>query len=133
MVVLTIADQKSIILIIRSLYVYNKIDSIGMEHLDKLAREPYTAVMSCELDLGVDWVVDRCWEMLQLIRVYTKRYFTPLPFPSSRSLRRLFSRPHPKCETDNVSEKELTPISRKHLSYALAPLSKTCATKSIGH
>jgi ribosome-interacting GTPase 1 len=49
-----------------------------MEHLDKLAREPYTAVMSCELDLGVDWVVDRCWEMLQLIRVYTKRYVSPL-------------------------------------------------------
>ncbi|KAF2418671.1 GTP-binding protein [Tothia fuscella] len=58
---------------IKCLYVYNKVDSIGLEHLDTLAREPYTAVMSCELDLGVTEVVDKCWEMLQLIRVYTKR------------------------------------------------------------
>ena len=56
-----------------SLYVYNKVDSIGLEHLDSLAREPNTAVMSCELDLGVRDVVDRCWEELRLIRIYTKR------------------------------------------------------------
>ena len=61
-----------------SLYVYNKIDSIGLEHLDTLAREPNTAVMSCELDLGVQDVVDRCWEELRLIRVYTKRYDSPI-------------------------------------------------------
>lgn len=64
-----------------SLYVYNKVDAIGMEHLDKLAREEHTAVMSCELDLGVRDVVDRCWEELRLIRVYTKRYVSR---PSSR-------------------------------------------------
>ena len=29
--------------------------------------------MSCELDLGIQDVVDRCWAMLKLIRVYTKR------------------------------------------------------------
>ncbi|KAK8213275.1 Ribosome-interacting GTPase 2 [Zalaria obscura] len=58
---------------IKCLYVYNKVDAIGMEHLDKLAREEHTAVMSCELDLGVRDVVDRCWEELRLIRVYTKR------------------------------------------------------------
>lgn len=56
-----------------SLYVYNKIDSISVEFLDELAQEPYTAVMSCELDLGVQDVVDRCWEELRLIRVYTKK------------------------------------------------------------
>lgn len=44
-----------------------------MEHMDKLAREPNTVVMSCELDLGVQDVVDRCWDELQLIRIYTKR------------------------------------------------------------
>lgn len=58
---------------IKCLYVYNKVDAIGLEHLDKLAREPNTAVMSCELDLGVQDVVDRCWEELRLIRIYTKR------------------------------------------------------------
>lgn len=58
---------------IKCLYVYNKIDSVNLEFLDKLAREPNTAVMSCELDLGVQDVVDRCWNELNLIRVYTKK------------------------------------------------------------
>lgn len=65
-VVMTCAD-------VRSLYVYNKIDSISLDFLNQLAREPNTVVMSCELDLGIKEVVDRCWEELQLIRVYTKR------------------------------------------------------------
>jgi ribosome-interacting GTPase 1 len=35
--------------------------------------------MSCELDLGIEDVVDRCWEELQLMRIYTKRY-VPLQY-----------------------------------------------------
>ena len=58
---------------IKCLYVYNKIDSISLDFLNRLAREPNTAVMSCELDLGVMDVVDKCWDELRLIRVYTKR------------------------------------------------------------
>jgi len=58
---------------IKCLYVYNKIDSISLEHLDTLAHEPDTCVMSCELDLGIHDVVDRCWEELRLMRIYTKR------------------------------------------------------------
>ena len=58
---------------IKCLYVYNKIDSVSLDFLDKLAREPLTAVMSCELDLGIQDVVERCWKELNLIRVYTKR------------------------------------------------------------
>ncbi|EME42925.1 hypothetical protein DOTSEDRAFT_72383 [Dothistroma septosporum NZE10] len=58
---------------IKCLYVYNKVDAIGLEHLNKLAREPNTEIMSCELDLGITDVVDRCWDELRLIRVYTKR------------------------------------------------------------
>lgn len=59
---------------IKCLYVYNKIDSISLDFLDKLAREDNTVVMSCELDLGISDVVDRCWKELRLIRLYTKRY-----------------------------------------------------------
>ncbi|KAH0562564.1 hypothetical protein GP486_002748, partial [Trichoglossum hirsutum] len=55
------------------LYAYNKIDSISIDFLDELAREPNTVVMSCELDLGIQDVIDRCWQELRLIRVYTKR------------------------------------------------------------
>lgn len=58
---------------IKCLYVYNKIDSVSLDFLDKLAREPHTVVMSCELDLGIHDVVERCWEELRLIRIYTKR------------------------------------------------------------
>ena len=58
---------------IRCLYVYNKIDSISLDFLNELAREPNTVVMSCELDLGVQDVVERCWEELRLMRIYTKR------------------------------------------------------------
>lgn len=58
---------------IKCLYVYNKIDSISLDFLDKLAKEPNTVVMSCELDLGIQDVVDRCWDELRLIRIYTKR------------------------------------------------------------
>lgn len=57
-----------------SLYVYNKVDSVSIEFLDQLAREPHTAVMSCELDLAVQDVVERIWKELRLMRVYTKRY-----------------------------------------------------------
>lgn len=57
-----------------SLYVYNKVDSVSIEFLDQLAREPHTAVMSCELDLAVKDVVERIWKELRLMRVYTKRY-----------------------------------------------------------
>ncbi|KAL9100169.1 MAG: hypothetical protein Q9163_004419 [Psora crenata] len=58
---------------INCLYVYNKIDSVSVDFLDQLAREPHTVVMSCELDLGIQDVVDRCWQELQLMRIYTKR------------------------------------------------------------
>lgn len=58
---------------IKCLYVYNKIDSISLEHLDSLAREPHTVVMSCEMDLGLQDVIERCWQELRLIRLYTKR------------------------------------------------------------
>ncbi|KAL4919470.1 P-loop containing nucleoside triphosphate hydrolase protein [Aspergillus aurantiobrunneus] len=55
------------------LYVYNKVDGVSIEFLDQLAREPHSAVMSCELDLAVHDVVDRIWKELRLMRVYTKR------------------------------------------------------------
>ncbi len=55
------------------MYVYNKIDSVSLDFLDKLAREDNTVVMSCELDLGIQDVVERCWHELQLMRIYTKR------------------------------------------------------------
>lgn len=31
--------------------VYNKVDAISLEQVDKLARQPKTVVISCEMDL----------------------------------------------------------------------------------
>lgn len=69
---------------IRCLYVYNKIDGVSLDFLNELAHEPYTVVMSCELDLGVQEVVERIWKELRLIRLYTKRYIPPGTYLSER-------------------------------------------------
>ena len=105
-------------LILCSLYVYNKIDSVSIEFLDKLAREPNTAVMSCEMNLGVQDVVDRCWEELRLIRCYTKRYG-----------KHTMVEPH----TNHSTGKVWTQTSTKHSLCGRTPLSKMSVTKSIAH
>lgn len=58
---------------INCLYVYNKIDAVSLEEVDRLAREDNTVVMSCELDLGIQDVVEEIWYQLNLSRVYTKK------------------------------------------------------------
>lgn len=58
---------------LKCLYCYNKIDAIGMADLDVLAREPNTVVVSCEMDLNLDFLVQRIWEELGLLSVYTKK------------------------------------------------------------
>jgi len=55
------------------LYVYNKIDAISLEQMDKLARTEYSVVISCEMDLNLDYLIERIWEELQLVKVYTKK------------------------------------------------------------
>ena len=41
--------------------------------MDELARTPYTVVISCELDLNMDFLVETIWKNLALLRVYTKK------------------------------------------------------------
>lgn len=55
------------------LYVYNKIDAISLEQVDKIARQPNSIVISCEMDLNLDYLIDRIWEELWLVKVYTKK------------------------------------------------------------
>ncbi|RDB29500.1 Developmentally-regulated GTP-binding protein 2 [Hypsizygus marmoreus] len=55
------------------LYVYNKIDSITIEQLDKLARQPHSVVISCEMDLNLDYLIERIWDELKLVKIYTKK------------------------------------------------------------
>ena len=62
------------------LYVYNKIDQMVVEELDVLAREPKTAVISCEQGLNLDHLLERIWDELSLLRIYTKRRGGPPDF-----------------------------------------------------
>lgn len=74
---------------IKCLYVYNKIDTITIEEVDQLAHEKHSVVISCEwgLNLGMflvaplftcsDFLVDKIWEYLDLVRVYTKKKGQP--------------------------------------------------------
>jgi len=55
------------------LYVYNKIDGISMEEMDRLANEPRSVVISCNLNLNLDYLIERLWEELNLNRIYTKK------------------------------------------------------------
>ncbi|KAF7340020.1 hypothetical protein MVEN_01919800 [Mycena venus] len=47
--------------------VYNKIDAISLEQMDKLARTPNT------VDLNLDYLIERMWDELNLVKVYTKK------------------------------------------------------------
>ncbi|KAK6284329.1 hypothetical protein POUND7_003281 [Theobroma cacao] len=81
---------------IKCVYVYNKIDVIGIDDVDKLARQPNSVVISCNLKacssilglnvngsweytvglkmqlLNLDRLLSKMWEEMGLVRVYTK-------------------------------------------------------------
>ncbi|KAJ2233609.1 Ribosome-interacting GTPase 2 [Coemansia sp. RSA 485] len=56
------------------LYVYNKIDAITIEEVDRIAREDHTIVVSVEQDLNMEMLKQKVWEYLSFLRVYTKRH-----------------------------------------------------------
>ncbi|XP_032816846.1 developmentally-regulated GTP-binding protein 2 [Petromyzon marinus] len=70
------------------LYVYNKIDQISLEEVDRLAREPHSVVISCEMKLNLDYLLEVLWEYLALIRVYTKKRGERPDFEGGLILRR---------------------------------------------
>lgn len=55
------------------LQCYNKVDTISLEEVDRLARLPHSVVISCELELNFDTLLSQIWEYLSLLRVYTKK------------------------------------------------------------
>jgi len=58
---------------IKCLYVYNKIDSVSIEDVDEIARRPHSVVISCHMGLNMDFLLEKIWEKLALVRVYTKK------------------------------------------------------------
>lgn len=64
------------------LYCYNKIDAITLEEVDRIARQPFTEVISCAADLNLDGLIKSIWYYLDLLMLYTKRRGgKPAPFP----------------------------------------------------
>jgi len=61
------------------LYVYNKIDNVTIEDVDHMARRPFSVVISCEMDLNLDYLLEQIWEYLDLLRIYTKRQGSQQP------------------------------------------------------
>uniref|UniRef100_A0A7M4FHF5 Developmentally regulated GTP binding protein 2 n=1 Tax=Crocodylus porosus TaxID=8502 RepID=A0A7M4FHF5_CROPO len=59
------------------LYVYNKIDQISMEEVDRLARRPHSVVISCGMKLNLDYLLEKLWEYLALTCIYTKKRGLP--------------------------------------------------------
>mmetsp|Transcript_33083 Transcript_33083/g.72870 ORF Transcript_33083/g.72870 Transcript_33083/m.72870 type:complete len:412 (+) Transcript_33083:179-1414(+) len=58
---------------VRCLYVYNKIDTLSIEEVDSLARLPDAVVISIHTDLNIDFMLQKMWDYMGLIRIYTKR------------------------------------------------------------
>ena len=69
------------------LYVYNKIDQISLEEVDRLARGEHNVVISCNMKLNLEYLLDVLWEHLDLLRVYTKKPGQPPDFEDGIILR----------------------------------------------
>lgn len=70
------------------LYVYNKIDTISMEEVDRIARTSHSVVISCNMRLNLDYLIEKIWEYLALNRVYTKKRGEKPDFDGGLILRR---------------------------------------------
>ena len=57
---------------IPALYVINKIDQITIEELDLLEQIPNYVLISAHLSWNLDELLERIWEKLDLLRIYTK-------------------------------------------------------------
>ena len=58
---------------IKCIYVYNKIDILSIEEVDEIARQPMSVPISCSSRLNLDGLLERMWDEMELVRVYTKK------------------------------------------------------------
>jgi len=56
----------------RCLYVINKVDTITMGEMDRLARLNDTVVISAHWKLNLDFLLEKLWVYLDCVRLYTK-------------------------------------------------------------
>lgn len=48
--------------------MFNKVDTVSIEEVDRLARQPHSIVISASGKLNLDRLVDRMWDYLGLTR-----------------------------------------------------------------
>eukprot|EP00775_Hariotina_reticulata_P005427 gene5427-5660_t len=58
---------------VKCLYVYNKVDMCSLEEVDEIAHRANSIPISCSLKLNMDGLLERIWDMMALVRVYTKK------------------------------------------------------------
>eukprot|EP00758_Cryptobia_borreli_P013003 Tbor_TRINITY_DN5796_c2_g1::TRINITY_DN5796_c2_g1_i1::g.20397::m.20397/K06944/K06944; uncharacterized protein len=56
------------------LYFYNKVDTITLEEMNRLALIPHSVVGSIKWDLNIEEVIDEIWEHLDMLRIFTKKH-----------------------------------------------------------
>lgn len=54
------------------IYALNKIDQITMEEVEVLDKLPHNVLLSAHLEWNLDELLERVWEYLALVRIYTK-------------------------------------------------------------
>jgi len=70
------------------IYVYNKIDCVSLEEVDRLARIEDTVVISCHDNLNLDYLLEYIWEYLAMRRIYTKKRGEPPDFGEAIIMRK---------------------------------------------
>lgn len=66
---------------VKCIYVLNKCDLLSIEEIDDLVRsKPHHTVISCNMNLNLDGLIEMIWEYLELVRIYTKKRGAPPDF-----------------------------------------------------
>ena len=65
---------------VKCIYVYNKIDTVSIEDVDHLMQNQYNAAISVHMNLGCDILLEKIWDTLGLVRVYTRKKGMPPDF-----------------------------------------------------
>jgi small GTP-binding protein len=71
-----------------AIYVYNKIDTLTIEEIDRLARKPNAVVSSVIFNLNLEQISQKIFAKLDITRVYTKKPGEPPDFEEAVLLRR---------------------------------------------
>lgn len=58
---------------IKCIYVANKVDTITLDEVDRLAHIPNWCVISCEFHLNLDYLLEMIWNYLSFVRIFTKK------------------------------------------------------------